>query len=154
MSISDTIVVMNQGVVQQIGRPQDVYDDPHNLFVARFLGTPPINVYDGEIRGGSLYVGQDKILENAGVPDQKVFAGIRPEGFKLNPEGAMHCSLSSIEVMGRDTSVVASHPACQNPNFRAIIGSENLSGLSGNKVCFDVKPEKVHIFNMDQIRIA
>ena len=57
MSISDRIVVMKDGVVQQIGRPQDVYDSPVNLFVAKFLGTPPINVFEGEVRGGLLRLG-------------------------------------------------------------------------------------------------
>ena len=46
MSISDKIVVMKAGIIQQVGKPQDVYDDPVNLFVAKFLGTPPINVLD------------------------------------------------------------------------------------------------------------
>ncbi|MBQ7363139.1 MAG: ABC transporter ATP-binding protein [Clostridia bacterium] len=57
MSISDIIVVMKLGVVQQVGKPQDIYDDPINLFVAKFLGTPPINVFHGYIKGGKLYVG-------------------------------------------------------------------------------------------------
>ena len=47
MSISDQIIVMEAGVIQQIGKPQEVYDDPKNLFVAKFLGTPPINVFHG-----------------------------------------------------------------------------------------------------------
>ena len=51
MSISDMIVVMKDGVVQQIGKPQDVYDSPVNLFVSKFLGTPPINVFDGRGEG-------------------------------------------------------------------------------------------------------
>ena len=54
MSISDQIVVMKDGSVQQTGRPQDVYDDPANLFVAKFLGTPPINVFSGRVSGGRL----------------------------------------------------------------------------------------------------
>ena len=53
MSISDMIVVMKDGIVQQIGKPQNVYDDPVNLFVAKFLGTPPINVFDGEVKSDS-----------------------------------------------------------------------------------------------------
>ena len=56
MSISDIIVVMNFGVVQQIDAPQKVYDDPINLFVAKFLGSPAINVCDGEIKDGKLYI--------------------------------------------------------------------------------------------------
>ena len=51
MSISDMIVVMRDGVVQQIGKPQEVYDNPVNLFVAKFLGTPPIHVFDGMHQG-------------------------------------------------------------------------------------------------------
>ena len=57
MSISDMIVVMKLGVVQQIGKPQEVYDDPVNLFVAKFLGTPPINVLEGEVKDGKVYIG-------------------------------------------------------------------------------------------------
>ncbi|MDY0101154.1 MAG: ABC transporter ATP-binding protein [Bacilli bacterium] len=56
MSISDIIVVMKDGVIQQIGEPQHVYDEPENLFVAQFLGSPAINIFDGEIKKGVLYV--------------------------------------------------------------------------------------------------
>ena len=52
MSISDRIVVMKEGVAQQIGKPQEVYDDPANLFVGRVLGTPTINVFAGRCRDG------------------------------------------------------------------------------------------------------
>lgn len=54
MSISDTIVVMKFGVIQQIDEPQKVYEEPANLFVAKFLGSPAINVFDGEIKDGQL----------------------------------------------------------------------------------------------------
>jgi len=56
MSISDIIVVMKLGIIQQIGEPQHVYDEPDNLFVAKFLGSPAINVFDGEIKDGKLCV--------------------------------------------------------------------------------------------------
>ena len=49
ISISDRIVVMRNGLLMQQGAPQQVYDDPQNLFVAKFLGTPPINVFEGEV---------------------------------------------------------------------------------------------------------
>ena len=57
MSISDRIAVMKEGVLQQTGRPQEVYDDPTNLFTARFLGTPPINLFRGSIRNETLFIG-------------------------------------------------------------------------------------------------
>ena len=96
MSISDMIVVMKKGVIQQIGKPQDVYDSPVNLFVARFLGTPPINVFTGSVEGGKLVVNGEKVLDMPGVPDQKVYVGIRPEGFIYNPNGEMTCSLTNV----------------------------------------------------------
>ena len=69
MSISDVIVVMNFGVINQIDEPQKVYDEPANLFVAKFLGSPAINIFDGEIVGGKLYVAgevfdDDKVYAN------------------------------------------------------------------------------------------
>src|SRR5574344_1583575 len=109
MSISDQIVVMRLGVVQQIGQPQDVYDSPANLFVAKFLGTPPINVFAGRVEKGMIYIGSEAILE-APVPDQEVYVGLRPEGFTLDENGPFSCKLKGIEVMGRDVSVVGAHP--------------------------------------------
>lgn len=149
MSISDMIVVMKEGVVQQIGKPQEVYDDPVNLFVARFLGTPPINVFDGEIREGWLYIGSEAVMEVKGVKDQPVYAGIRPEGFLLQESGPLHCSLSRLEVMGRDISVVSTHENSQNPMIRAIIDSENQLDAAAEKVGFAVKPRKVFLFHRE-----
>ncbi len=56
MSISDTIVVMKAGIIQQIGEPQNVYNEPVNMFVAKFLGSPAINIIEGEIKDGKLYL--------------------------------------------------------------------------------------------------
>ena len=74
----------------------DVYDDPTNLFVAKFLGTPPINVFDGKVVGEKLYIGESAVLDVKGVEDQEVYVGIRPEGFILDKNGPMVCKLSSV----------------------------------------------------------
>lgn len=149
MSISDMIVVMKEGIVQQIGKPQQVYDNPVNLFVAKFLGTPPINVFEGEVRDGRLYIGEEAILEVLGVPDQLVHVGIRPEGFLLKEDGPLHCQLSRIEVMGRDVSVVSTHEKSQNTVIRSIIDSENPLDGSAETVGFAVKPRKVFLFHKE-----
>ena len=146
MSISDCIVVMKEGVVNQIGRPQDVYDDPINLFVAKFLGTPPINVFDGRIEGGRLFLGQDPVLPVA-LPDRKVVAGVRPEGFLPDPQGPMCCNLLNVEVMGRDVSVVCTHPAFQGDTIRAIIQSDAPIDRSAPQVRFKLKKNKVLLFD-------
>ncbi|MCI9188972.1 MAG: ABC transporter ATP-binding protein [Lachnospiraceae bacterium] len=164
MSISDMIVVMKDGVVQQIGKPQEVYDNPVNLFVARFLGTPPVNVFEGCVRDGRLYIGQDAVLEitrpseinvnieaeangdaqaaaerksgknmnvSAGrkIADGNVYAAIRPEGFRLQEDGPLHCELDGVEVMGRDISVVSRNRASLNLTIRSIIGTENMDRI-------------------------
>ncbi|MBP3520439.1 MAG: ABC transporter ATP-binding protein [Oscillospiraceae bacterium] len=149
MSISDMIVVMKLGVVQQTGKPQDVYDDPTNLFVAKFLGTPPINVLEGKIQGGKVYIGQDAVLEVSGTGDQDVIIGIRPEGFELAENGALHCQLSNVEVMGRDVSIVATNPASLNPVIRSIINADNKLDVSRETVSYNLKPHKVFLFNKE-----
>ena len=148
MSISDEIVVMKLGVVQQVGAPQAVYDDPANLFVAKFLGTPPINVFNGCVKAGKLYIGEDRVMDVPGVADQDVYVGIRPEGFIPAENGALCCQLSSVEVMGRDSSVVSTNAACEKP-IRSIINSDVRVDTSKETVRFDLKAHKVFIFNKE-----
>ena len=149
MSISDRIVVMKEGVVQQTGKPQEVYDSPANLFVAKFLGTPPINEFGGKVKDGMLYLGEDAVLDASGVPDQEVTVGIRPEGFVPDENGPMHCGLSRVEVMGRDVSIVAVHPALESESgiLRAIISAEAMTEPGASSVRFSLKPNKVFLFD-------
>ena len=149
MSISDMIVVMKLGVLQQIGKPQYVYDDPVNLFVAKFLGTPPINVLEGEIKGGKICIGGAAVLDAPGVADQEVYIGIRPEGFELNENGALECKLSNVEVMGRDVSIVSTHPNSLNPVIRSIIDADNKVDVTAETVRYSIKPHKLFVFNKE-----
>ncbi len=149
MSISDFIVVMKLGVVQQIGKPQNVYDDPANLFVAKFLGTPPVNVFNGEIKSGKLLIGGAEVLETPGVENQPVTVGIRPEGFNLDPNGPLTVNLSNIEVMGRDVSIVSTHDDSLNPVVRSIINSDAQIDATAKTVSFSLKPHKVFVFNKE-----
>ena len=149
MSISDMIVVMKLGVLQQIGKPQDVYDNPVNLFVAKFLGTPPINVFSGKVAGGKLYLGEEAVLDVPGVADQAVTVGIRPEGFEIDPNGALTCQLNNVEVMGRDVSVVSTHAASMNPVIRSIVDADNNIDTNSQTVRFALKPHKVFLFNTE-----
>ncbi len=162
MSISDMIVVMKDGVVQQIGAPQKVYDEPDNLFVAKFLGTPPINVFEGRIENGWLYIGEEKLVSTETLladeskkdhrqklSDRPVWVGIRPEGFIPDENGPLSCDLINVEVMGRDTSVVSTHPLCENGTVRSIIASDQKIDLTKKKVRFSLKSAKVFIFDKE-----
>ena len=155
MSISDMIIVMQSGVIQQIGRPQEVYDQPVNMFVAKFLGTPPINMFTGSVRGGRLFIGENDVLPAVGTPDGEYNIGIRPEGFIPAESGPLCCAFRRIEVMGRDTSVIFSHPAAEADTVRAIISSANKPDGASGKIRFALRPDKVFLFDKtDGKRIA
>ena len=148
MSISDMIVVMKLGVVQQTGKPQDIYDDPTNLFVAKFLGTPPINVFEGYVEAGKLYLSDECVMDVPGADDQAVYVGIRPEGFIPDENGPMVCKLNNLEVMGRDVSVVSTHAASVNPIVRSIINSD-VKIATAETIRYTLKPHKVFLFNKE-----
>ena len=150
MSISDEIVVMKLGEMQQMGRPQDVYNSPANLFVAQFLGTPPINVFKGAVKGGKIYVGEDMVGDAKGIEDKEVFVAIRPEGFILAGEkdkDVLHAECEMVQIMGRDISVVAHNPHCTKPTFKAIISADDK--VNPGKVALKVKPHKIFIFDSE-----
>ena len=150
MSISDKIVVMKLGEMQQMGAPQDVYNSPANLFVAQFLGTPPINVFQGSVKGGKIYVGEDCVGDAPGIEDKQVHVAIRPEGFILandNDKDVLHAECEMIQVMGRDISVVAKNKQCYKPTFKAIISADDK--VNPGNVAFKVKPHKIFIFDIE-----
>lgn len=147
MSISDIIIVMKDGIMQQSGKPQEVYDNPVNLFVAKFLGTPQINVFNGQIKDGKLYIGDNDVLDTGNLPNKEVYVGIRPEGFILSDNGKFECEFSSLEVMGRDITVISKNKNSLSPEIRSIISSENQIDNRYETVKFDLKSSKVYIFD-------
>lgn len=147
MSISDVIVVMKLGVVQQVGKPQEIYDDPTNLFVAKFLGTPPINVFRGRVESEKLYIGENEVLDVKGVSDREVTVAIRPEGFIVKEDGPFTCELSNVEVMGRDVSVVSRNAASLNPVIRSIVDADNKIDATSATISYALKPHKVFLFD-------
>ncbi len=149
MSISDMIIVMKDGVVNQIGKPQDVYDEPANLFVAQFLGTPQINVFSGEVRDGKLYIGDEAVMDVPERKDMPVWVGIRPEGFIPEENGPFTCQMDRVEVMGRDVSVVSTHPKMTGRNIRSIVSAENRFEPGQQTVKFRLKPNKVFLFDQE-----
>ena len=149
MSISDEIVVMKLGEEQQKDKPQEVYNNPKNLFVAQFLGTPPINVFEGYIKDNGIYIGDDLIYKsNKKIEDKKVYVAIRPEGFNLHVDKSsekLTCDAEIIEVLGRDLSVVCKSEYCLKPSFKVIINSENDVKLG--KIKLKVKENKMFVFD-------
>ena len=83
MSITDEIVLMRTGVVQQQCPPQQMYLNPANRFVAGFLGNPPINFFRLDVCGGTVCLAEDYMLRVHGAADGPVLVGIRPEAWRL-----------------------------------------------------------------------
>ena len=161
MSISDTIVVMKQGVIQQIDEPQKVYDEPANLFVAKFLGSPAINVFDGEIKGGKLYINGKEVEADAaykkasvvtGEADRKVKIAVRPESFEYAKKGGkIPVDVTSIEHIGRDITVNGDVHE-QGNHIKVIIPSELSKEVVGHdKLEFNAK--RLYVFEETGERI-
>ncbi|MBQ9007535.1 MAG: ABC transporter ATP-binding protein, partial [Atopobiaceae bacterium] len=149
MSICDEIVVMEKGIIRQVGRPQHVYDEPENLFVSKFLGTPPINVFEGHVEKEKLFIGTQEVLDVHGAPDCAVNVGIRPEGFVPADDGPLTCGLIAVERMGRDTSVVAKHDAHDGVQMRAIVSSDARIDTASDTVRFRIRSEKTRLFDAE-----
>lgn len=151
MSICDDIVVMKQGKMMQLDHPQEVYKDPKNLFVAKFLGNPPINVFQGVLENGWLIIGAEKVLyTHKKVPDGPVFIGIRPEGFLIDnecPETKKVLTLDCEQVItqGRDLSLVCSSPYFVGNKLKIIIDSDIDAKIG--KIKFGLRPNKVYVFD-------
>ncbi len=152
MSISDRMVVMKDGVLQQIGKPQEIYDAPANQFVAKFLGNPPINLFRGTLQGRQIMLDGNTVMTLPAAPRGEgtacgVVVGIRPEGLVPAADGPLYCRLRSVEVMGRDVSVVAEHAASEGETLRAIVSGEDTLHASEGTVRFTVKPQKLFLFD-------
>ena len=108
MTLGERIAVLSEGVLQQVGPPQDVYDHPANVFVAGFIGSPPMNLLKGNAAGGRIAVGEVEFVDRQ-VPDGEVLVGIRPEG--LHPVGeafdgpVFEVSVEVVEPLGDEVLV-------------------------------------------------
>ena len=149
MSISDEIVVMKLGVEQQRAHPQEVYNNPCNKFVANFLGTPPINFFEGEIKDNKICIDGKAILDCGAkkLADQPVTIGIRPEGFLVDKNGKLEINATNIETLGRDISIVAEHPKSEKPAVKVIIDAD--TDVKPGLVKLNVKPHKCFVFDKE-----
>ena len=145
MSICDIIVLMKDGVIQQIGGPQEVYDNPCNLFVSKFLGTPAINVFDAYVKDHKVYIGDDYIFDKD-IEDGELIVAIRPEGMILDDNGNLTCDFIRREVMGKDHSIVCKNKYC-GANIRAIVSGDTFVVDDREKIKFSLKQDKVYVFD-------
>ena len=166
MTLGDRIVIMKDGFIQQIGTPQEVFDQPANLFVAGFIGSPQMNIFDGELekKDGKyqLKVGEatvvlggkaQELLTGKGVGERKVTVGIRPEHIAFAAAPGSDTVSSKVDVsemmgsevylhvnaVGRD--VVLRIPTTDLP-------AEHRAGIPyGTEINFAFRPDLIHLFD-------
>ena len=153
MSISDHIVLMKDGVMQQYDRPQALYDEPANQFVADFLGNPPINNIPGEIRDGTFVSDNGKASAKLSFLDgigngKKVNLAVRSESFQVAPDGAqdtLRCTVTGVSKMGKEEMASFTFG---DTHFRAYIDLEE--GLQeGQEVCLGFRSRGVFVFERE-----
>ena len=104
MTMADRIVVMRDGIIEQVGAPLDLYDNPANIFVAGFIGSPAMNFLDGVVENG-LFAGPDGVRIKTSLPDGPVVAGTRPDKIGLGGDGAP-LEVLMVEPTGAETQVL------------------------------------------------
>ncbi len=153
MSICDEIVVMNNGKMMQIGKPIDIYKDPNNLFVAKFLGTPPINVFKGILNNDGIYIDNEKILDiSTPYLNKEVYIGIRPEGFVFennNEKIGLSLKAKEMSMNGKDITLICEHSSfIGNEEFKIVIDGDSSIKLN-QEYRFKIKENKLFLFSLD-----
>ena len=164
MTLGDRIVIMKDGVIQQIGTPQEVYDNPANMFVAGFIGVPQMNFYDGKLikngqgqyavalEGAEIVLSDEKQanLRKQNVEEQDVTIGVRPEHIELGKEEGktIHGTVDVSEMMG--SSIHLHMNACGKDGI-IILQTLNMEPQDfpqiGQDIQFTFSGNVVHVFD-------
>ena len=151
MTMADRIVVMKQGIVQQVGSPKDIYDHPENLFVAGFIGAPTMNFLRGKIVEHNFQT-KDARLKELGYEGKEVVLGIRPENISNDPlvlETYSHAKITSkvivAELLGSEYIV---HTDLNGENIKAIVHSRQNIKM-GDEITFALDMNRAHYFDAE-----
>ena len=161
MTMATRLVVMKDGVIQQVGAPKEVYDEPDNVFVGGFIGSPAMNFLNGKLVGNYFVMdnvkllvpdGRLKILKERGYDGKEVILGIRPEDINdeqvfldFSPETKVSASVEVAELMGAE---IILYSQVNNQSFVARIDSRfNISAGDTIDLAFDLS--KAHFFDKE-----
>ena len=155
MSITDEIVVMKKGVIQQMGNPQETYMNPNNAFVAMFLGNPPINMFKATVKNGFIQINGENAIKTELADGTELQVGLRPESFRIITQDIEEAKNNfDIDIffkatIGRDFLVRFN---LNDTEAKALIESDNVVNV-GDKVRVHVKSNGIHIFDTEGNRI-
>ncbi len=147
MTMADKIVILRDGYIEQVGSPMDVYDQPVNLFVAEFIGSPAMNLLNGVVEGSAVRMADGTMLplpaNHKGKPGQKVAYGVRPE--HLTPGKGLAATVSVTEPTGPELHIYADlggEEVCA-------ITDERLSLSRGDRLDLSPQLKRVHLFDVE-----
>ncbi|WP_076858335.1 ABC transporter ATP-binding protein [Bradyrhizobium mercantei] len=147
MTMGDKIVVMHDGIVEQIGTPLDLYDRPANRFVAQFIGSPSMNVIDGRIEGGCFLKGDLELPLPAFARQlwngREVSWGVRPENLRISNEGDVGATIKAVEPTGTDTLLSLAASGEQ----MIVTQRDRIGPRPGDRVRFSVDEDRIHLFD-------
>jgi multiple sugar transport system ATP-binding protein len=158
MTMSDRIVVMNDGKIQQVGTPEEVYNQPANRFVAEFIGTPPMNFFDCRLREEKGAVRITNRFLSMGLPQRwqerlaqlrptgQVTLGVRPEDIAIvagEEEGANPATVAVVELIGSERIV---YLEAAGETLVCRISADHRLGVN-DTVGFRFNPAKLHLFD-------
>ncbi len=162
MTLGDRLIVMENGYVEQIGSPLDVYEKPATHFVAGFIGSPAMNFFEARTSrdGQSAQLSDTETLPihpqlNPSFRDQAIVLGIRPEHFKLAAErdGTMQMRVENLETLGADTLVHGK--SAGNKTIFTVRLPDIHRYPKGSTLFLSISPEKLHLFDKESgIRIG
>jgi len=145
MTMADRMIVMNGGVVEQIGTPLEVYETPRTLFAAQFIGSPAMNIFDAEMKSGQVYLA-DRVVAEAAGPDGPIKLGLRPEHFVQDDDGPFGVNVLLTEPLGANTLL---HGRLENAHAEVTISLPGVHTMETSKSNwrFAAKPGMTHLFD-------
>ena len=143
MTLGDRIVVINNGVVEQVGTPKEIYSKPNTKFVAEFIGSPQMNLFNCKIDNGTATINNNSINLNKSITLEDASVGIRPDDIQISDSGSISCKANLVEYLGSDMIIYSS---IGDQEFSCKLSSK-IDVKAGDEFKFDVEPSLVHIFD-------
>jgi len=151
MTLADRMVVMNEGNVEHVGTPLEVYTKPKTLFTAQFIGSPAMNILKGECQSNQIKLSSGAILKANSKHNGEVNVGLRPEDFTIDEKGTIKLKVELVELIGANTLI---HGRLENSNeiLVASIAGVISDSKIGNHINLSFNETKLHLFdtNSDQ----
>ena len=147
MTMADEIVIMNNGIIEQIATPNEIYEKPNNLFVADFIGTPAINLLEGVVTDkSSIKLNSQDIPHSKKnvLNNQSVVYGIRPTDVSIDPSSNIKAEVVLVETTGSETHIIA---MLDDNEFRVVQNGGRTTNKNGDVIPLSINIEKAHLFD-------